>query len=161
MTQTRAYASPTSGQLGAAAELITAARLMLASAGRLSCFIPLIDDDAIDLLVRDRVTGAAAGLQVKSWTFRDGDRPRTVQFDIRKATWREDPGLYLLAVAIDGATALPETVWLIPSAEVAGVANHYPDRMTLTPSPRADSRDRYTRYRLTMREAAERLLPGP
>ena len=49
----------TSTQIGALAENVVANELMIESGGRLSPFQPIADDDGIDLLVYDKVTGNA------------------------------------------------------------------------------------------------------
>jgi hypothetical protein len=148
MTSTSAFAQPTSGQLGTAAEIMVACQLMLASGGRLSSYVPLVDDDGIDVMVHDKLTHQSIGLQVKSWTFLTETRPQTVQFDVGRNTWRDDPRLYLLCVAIDGHTAQLETAWLIASGAVSAISNVRAKKMSLTPNPRPNSKDRYAPYRL-------------
>lgn len=138
---------PSSGQLGAAAEIFSATRLVLDSGGRLSAFTPLVDDDAIDVTLLDKRMHASVGLQIKSWSFLSEDRPQTVQFDVRRATWREDRRLLLLAVAIDAMTGRLEAAWLVPSDEVAAIANVRDQNMSLTPSAKPESQDRYSAYR--------------
>ena len=85
------FPGPSSGQLGTAAEILVACQLMIASGGRFSSYVPLVDADGIDVMIHDKVTHRAIGLQIKSWTFQDATRPQTVQFDIRTSTWRDDP----------------------------------------------------------------------
>ncbi|WP_297730300.1 hypothetical protein [uncultured Maricaulis sp.] len=153
------YTRPTSGQLGTAAEILVACQLMIASKGRLSSYVPLVDADGIDVMVHDKVTHHAIGLQIKSWTFQDETRPQTVQFDVGISTWRDDPGLYLLAVAIDGHNAKLESAWLMPSGTVQTVANMGKRKMSLVPNHRPTSKDRYTPYRLHhMAQVADALI---
>jgi hypothetical protein len=152
------YARPTSGQLGTAAEIMIACQLMLASQGRLSSYVPLVDDDGIDVMVHDKLTRRSLGLQVKSWTFLSEDRPRTVQFDVGLNTWRKDASLFLLAVAMDGLAAQMETAWLMPSDTVKTVANVGSKKMSLTPNPRHTSQDRYAPYRLASMSAVASAL---
>lgn len=159
MTTRPAYARPTSGQLGTAAEIMVACQLMLASGGRLSSYVPLVDDDGIDVMVHDKLTHQSIGLQIKSWTFLSEARPQTVQFDVGRNTWRSDPRLHLLCVAVDGHTAQLEAAWLIGSGEVPAISNLRPKKMSLTPNPRPNSRDRYAPYRLDdMAAVADRLI---
>ena len=148
MTPRPAYAKPTSGQLGTAAEIMVACQLMLASRGRLSSYVPLVDDDGIDVMVHDKLTHQSLGLQIKSWTFLSEARPQTVQFDVGRNTWRDDARLFLLCVAIDGHTAQLEAAWLVASRDVAAISNVRSKKMSLTPNPRPNSRDRYAPYRL-------------
>lgn len=159
MTQTHTPPRPTGGQLGAAAEIMAAAQLMLASDGRFSCYVPLVDDDAIDVMIHDKVSHGTIGLQIKSWTFLNEARPQTVQFDVRRKTWRDSPALVLLAIAIDGTTGRLETAWLVPSGEVAQIGGTGKDKMSLCPNPRHTSADQYSSYRLTsMREVAQAII---
>lgn len=148
MTTSPAYTRPTSGQLGTAAESMVACQLMLASGGRLSSYVPLVDDDGIDVMVHDKLTHQSIGLQIKSWTYLNEARPQTVQFDVGRNTWRDDPQLFLLCVAIDGCKAQLEAAWLIASGDVTTVSNMYAKKMSLVPNPRPNSKDRYAPYRL-------------
>ncbi|MEN0654001.1 MULTISPECIES: hypothetical protein [Hyphobacterium] len=147
MASALTFNRPTSGQLGTAAEIMVACQLMLASGGRLSSYVPLVDDDGIDVMVHDKLTHQSLGLQIKSWTFLSEARPQTVQYDVGRTTWRDDARLFLLCVAIDGHTAQLEVAWLIASREVPAVSNLRAKKMSLTPNPRANSKDRYAPYR--------------
>jgi hypothetical protein len=159
MTTRPAYARPTSGQLGTAAEIMVACQLMLASRGRLSSYVPLVDDDGIDVMVHDKLTHQSIGLQVKSWTFLSEARPQTVQFDVGRNTWRDDARLFLLCAAIDGHTAQLEAAWLIASDALPAISNVRAKKMSLTPNPRPISKDRYAPYRLDdMAAVADRLI---
>ena len=51
--------SMTQTQIGTIGEVTVAAQLMLGSNGRFSPFLPFADDDGIDLIVYDKVTGAS------------------------------------------------------------------------------------------------------
>ena len=153
------FPGPSSGQLGTAAEILVACQLMIASGGRLASYVPLVDADGIDVMIHDKVTHRAIGLQIKSWTFQGAARPQTVQFDIRTSTWRDDPALYLLAVAIDGENARLESAWLLPSGDVHTVARQGRQKMSLAPNHRATSKDRYSAFRMHhMAEVAEALI---
>ena len=147
--------SPT--QIGAIAEALVASGLMQASGGRLAPFRPVADDDGIDLLMYDKATGNAIPLQVKSRTGTDGSAGTTVQFDLRLSTFRPDGKGYLLAVLMkDGA---PDTLWLIPMADLPGLTRRGPDRLVMVASPSLDSRDRYSPYRCShLQEVSGRLV---
>jgi hypothetical protein len=58
----------TSTQRGAIGESVVATGLMLASAGQLSPYKPIADDDGIDLLLVDKRSRAIVQLQVKCRT---------------------------------------------------------------------------------------------
>lgn len=135
-----------SSQRGTIAEYFVATALMAASGGRLSPFVPLVDDHGVDLVVLDKPTGRSLAVQVKSWV--GGDPARgTVQFDVRKATFREAGGGALIAVVLDPAGPSMQAAWLFPMAEVPAVAVERADKYALSPGRSPDSRDRYAAYR--------------
>ena len=77
-----ARGSITTTQIGAIGEHIAASQLMLASQGRLSPFLPMADDDGIDLLIFDKVTRSTLPIQIKSRTGIDQTTGRPVQFAV-------------------------------------------------------------------------------
>lgn len=135
----------TTTQIGAIGEHIAASQIMLASNGRLSPFLPMADDDGIDLLVRDKVTRATLPIQIKSRTALDRSAGRTVQFDVRLKTLSSDG--YLLALLFDWQAALVERAWLVPMHELKSVAIIRRDKLSITPAVKDTSQDRYTPYR--------------
>ena len=58
----------TSTQIGTLAENLVTNELMIESSGRLSPFQPIADDDGIDVLIYDKVTGKALPIQIKART---------------------------------------------------------------------------------------------
>lgn len=150
----------TTTQIGKVGETIVGAQLMLASAGRLSPFLPIADDGGIDLVVHDKVTGRSLTLQVKGRVAKDEDGGSGyTQFDVRIATLREDAGMFLLAVLLDLDKGGVQRAWLIPMAELAAVSLRKADKLSITPSPSPTSRDRYTPYRChSMADVAARLI---
>ena len=146
-------------QIGAVSEHMVAAQLMLASGGRLSPYLPIADDNGVDLMIHDQQTRRTLRIQVKSRTGLDKAAGGTVQFDVRRSTFSEDG--YLLAVLFGERGAEIDRAWLIPMAELPSVANARADRYAITPSPKDTSRDRYTPYRCRdLAEVSERLM-GP
>lgn len=137
----------TSSQRGTISEYFVATALMSASDGRLSPFVPLSDDYGIDLVVLDKETGRTLAVQVKSWIGGAGSARRTVQFDVRKATYRSDGGVVLLALVLRSAPISMEASWLIPMPDVPGLATDYPEKYALSPSRSPESGDRYSPYR--------------
>ena len=135
-----------SSQRGTIAEYFVATALMAASGGRLSPFVPLVDDHGVDLMVLDKETGRSVAIQVKSWLTRESARA-TVQFDVRKATFREADGGALVALVLDRDGMVLEAAWLIPMADVPAVAVDRADKYAMAPSRSPDSRDRYAPYR--------------
>lgn len=135
-----------SSQRGTIAEYFVATALMAASGGRLSPFVPLVDDHGVDLVVLDKETGRSVAVQVKSWLGGQTDRA-TVQFDVRKSTYREADGGALVALVLDPEGMAMEAAWLIPMADVPSVAVERQDKYAMAPSRSPGSRDRYARYR--------------
>ncbi|MGF7175272.1 hypothetical protein [Azospirillum doebereinerae] len=149
----------TSTQIGKVGETIVGAQLMLASAGRLSPFLPIADDGGIDLVVHDKVTGRSLTIQVKGRVAKEEDTLGYTQFDVRTATFREEDGMFLLAVLLDLGKGGIQRAWLIPMAELAAVSMRKAEKLTITPSPNPASKDRYTPYRcLDMADVATRLI---
>lgn len=133
----------TSTQIGAIGESLVATGLMAASGGRLAPFKPVADDDGVDLLLFDKLTGKAIPLQVKSRTCLD--RGGTAQFDVRLKTFTPAGSGYLLAALLDGMTV--RTAWLIPAKELAVVAKQAPGKLVVAASPGLAARDKYRPYR--------------
>ena len=104
-------------QLGTIAETLVSAQLMLVSGGRLSTFVPQADDDGIDLLVLDKLTRQTLAIQIKA-RYAAIDKPGPIQFDTRVRTFRDVPGTWVLAVAVDPDSATLWRLWLIPSSEL-------------------------------------------
>ena len=155
---TSAAKSLTQTQIGSIGEVTVAAQLMLGSQGRLSPFLPFADDDGIDLIVYDKVTGASLPVQVKARTSATLGKSDTVVFGVRRKTFGGHAGAFLLAILLDMAGGLIRRAWLIPMAELEAVARCGRDKLSITPSAKADSRDRYTPYRCAdMTEVARRL----
>ena len=131
----------TSTQKGAVTEHLVASVLTLASDGRLSPFMPMSDDDGVDLLVLDKVTNAVLAIQVKS-AIANASR-KTVQFDVRKATLGVHANRYLLAVLFDPDSVAIALSWLIPMSDVPTVSVAQATKFALSPSTAATTADRY------------------
>ena len=150
--------SMTQTQIGTIGEVTVAAQLMLASDGRFSPFLPFADDDGIDLIVYDKVTGISLPMQVKARTSAKLGKSDTIVFDIRRKTFSEHEHSFLLAILLDMAGGQIRRAWLIPMAELSDVARVKPEKLSITPSAKEGSRDRYTPYRCTdMTAVAQRL----
>lgn len=80
---------------------------MVESEGRLSSFQPVADDDGIDVLVYDKITGRAAPVQIKSRTKAikkrgTNSQGSVVHFEVRKATLDFERKAFLLCVLLNG-----------------------------------------------------------
>lgn len=149
----------TDTQMGAIGEASVATQLMLASNGRFSPFLAFADDIGIDLLVYDKVTGGSLPLQVKSRSSDKLGKSDTVQFDVRANTFSNRTGSFLLAILLDMTGGGVLRAWLIPMSELSDVARVKTEKLSITPSAKGTSKDRYTRYRcVDMAEVARRLI---
>ena len=145
-------------QIGTIGEVTVAAQLMLGSNGRFSPFLPFADDDGIDLIVYDKATGRSLPVQVKARTSTKLGKSDTVVFDVRRQTFSEHKGAFLLAILLDMAGGRIDRAWLFPMSELPSVARERPDKYSITPSAKDGSKDRYTPYRCAdMTEVAKRL----
>ncbi len=82
----------------------------------------------------------------------------TILFDVRRKTFSEHEHSFLLAILLDMAGGQIRRAWLIPMAELSNVARVKPEKLSITPSAKEGSRDRYTPYRCAdMAEVAQRL----
>ena len=148
----------TQTQIGTIGEVTVAAQLMLASDGRLSPFLPFADDDGIDLIVYDKVTGTSLPVQVKARTSATLGKSDTIVFDVRRKTFSDHAGSFLLAILLDMTGGLILRAWLIPMSELNAVARVKAEKLSITPSAKYASRDRYAPYRCrNMAEVARRL----
>lgn len=116
---------------------------MAASGGRLAPFKPFADDDGIDLLLFDKLTGKATPLQVKSRTGFDDPKAQTVQFDVRRSTFAARG--YAVMALVDGSNL--RTLWLIPGERLADVAMCRAGKFVVVASAKAASKDRYREFR--------------
>jgi hypothetical protein len=149
----------TQTQIGTIGEVTVAAQLMLASDGRLSPFLPFADDDGIDLIVYDKVTGLSLPVQVKARTSVKLGKSDTIVFDVRRKTFSDHAGAFLLAILLDMTGGLILRAWLIPMSALSAVARVKAEKLSITPSAKDTSRDRYAPYRCRdMAEVAERLV---
>ena len=147
----------TSTQIGAIGESAAAIGLVLASGGRLAPFEPFADDDGIDILIYDKVSKRVIPLQVKSRTKVDNEKAKTVQFDVRKATFSDKGGSHLLAQLLDGSGLV--CAWLIPMSDLKSTDKDGKTKYTVVACANATSQDRFTPYRCSsMAEVADRLI---
>lgn len=150
--------SMTQTQIGTIGEVTVAAQLMLGSEGRFSPFLPFADDDGIDLIVYDKVTGLSLPVQVKARTSAKLGKSDTILFDVRRKTFSDHEGAFLLAILLDMGGGAIDRAWLIPMAELGSIARVKAEKLSITPSAKEASKDRYTPYRCTgMAEVAQRL----
>lgn len=144
-------------QRGRLTEESVAWQLMAHSAGRLTPFRPNVDDDGIDLVLFDKPTGVCLPIQIKGWHV-PPSQVGTIQFDVRRSTFRPVPNGFLLTVW-ETKVGMTEMAWLVPLDRVHEVARSYPEKFSLSPSTKPESADRYTPWRcLGMDEVCRRLI---
>lgn len=124
---------------------------MIASDGRLSMYWPVADDDGIDLLVYDKLSGRALPTQVKSRTVtlmrRSGKRGNVVHFEIRKATFRADRFVCVVLVLLSPDASTIERAWVMPMQDLPKYAASRSTKYVIRPSRSLTSRDKCSRYR--------------
>ena len=148
----------TQTQIGTIGEVTVAAQLMLGSNGRFSPFLPFADDDGFDLIVHDKMTGVSLPVQVKARTSAKLGKSDTIMFDVRRKTFNDHDGSFLLAILLDMSGGVIRRAWLIPMSELEGVARVNDDKLSITPSAKDESKDRYSSYRcMDMTVVADRL----
>lgn len=153
-----------STQIGAIGENLLVNAVMKASDGRLSPFQPLADDDGLDVLFFDKLTGNSVAIQLKCRTVsirkRNSDeRGNIVHFQVRQATFNEARQAYLVAALFNDDLSQFLTTWFIPMALLPEVAKDISGKWVIRPSKAANSADRYTLYRcFTADELAQRII---
>lgn len=139
--------TPSSTQIGAIAVNHVANVLMITSGGRLSTFWPVADDDGIDLLIYDKLTGRAMPAQVKSRTVAlkkkgSSERGNVVHFEIRKATFRADRYACAIFVLLSADAASIERAWVMPMLELPKYAASRESKYVVRANKALDTRDR-------------------
>ena len=77
---------------------------------------------------------------------------------MRRKTFNANEGAFLLAILLDMTDGSIQRAWLIPMPELSSVARVKAEKLSITPSAKESSNDRYTPYRCTdMTEVARRL----
>ena len=106
----------TTTQIGTIAENLVMNQIIIHSTGRLSPFIPIADDDGIDLVIYDKITGFAIPIQVKSRTntlYKRGTKERgnLVAFSVRKKKLNTERDMMLLCVLLSKNLLSIEVTW--------------------------------------------------
>jgi len=144
--------SLTSTQIGAIGENLLVNAVMMASGGRLTAFQPVADDDGLDVLFFDKLSGSSIALQLKCRTvtlFKRGTKERGngVHFEVRKSTFKEARRAYLVAGLLNEDLTHFLTMWLIPMSELPNVARSGREKWVIRANKTSTSRDRCTPYR--------------
>jgi len=154
----------TSTQIGTLAENLIANELMIESSGRLSPFQPVADDDGIDVLIYDKVSGKAVPIQIKARTNTINkagkkERSNTVHFEVRKATLNEKRRTLLLCVLLDESLRKTERAWLIHLSDLPAIASNRKDKYVIRANRQATSKDKYKQFQCKdIAEVYQRLI---
>jgi len=141
-----------STQIGAIAENLVANELMIESKGRLSPFQPIADDDGLDVLIYDKVTGRAVPIQIKARTNTlkkkgSAERGNVVHFEVKKSSHRGDRHALLLCVLLSPDLRSTERAWLLPLHELPLLASVKESKYTIRASKQLTSNDKYKKFR--------------
>jgi hypothetical protein len=152
-----------STQIGAIAENLVANELMIESKGRLSPFQPIADDDGIDVLIYDKVTGRAVPIQIKARTNTikkkgSQERGNIAHFEVRKSNHRDDRHALLLCVLLSPDIRSTERAWLLPLNELSLLANVKESKYVIRANKLLTSNDRYTKFRCADIKEVSKLL---
>ena len=137
----------TSTQRGKIGDLQVATVLMAQTDGLLTPFVPLSEDQGVDLIVLNKKTGVSLPIQVKTWFLVPQHPPSRVQFDLNKATYSEGQRGAVVCVALDASTLAVSISWVIPLRRVAEVGTEQPKKYALAPSRLENSEDKYREFR--------------
>jgi hypothetical protein len=141
-----------STQIGAIGENLLVNAVMKASKGRLSPFKPVADDDGLDVLFFHKDTGNSVAIQLKCRANTDRrsnskERGNTAQFDVRKATFKDERRASLVAGLLNEGMTDFVCAWFIPMEEMNKVGNERSDKYVITPSKAEVCKDKYKKYR--------------
>jgi hypothetical protein len=154
----------TSTQIGAIGENLLINAVMKSSDGRLTPFQPLADDDGLDVLFFDKLTGASVAVQLKcrTTTIRNPYTKKlgnTVHFQVRQATYKEARRAYLVAALLDEPLTNFQAMWFIPMQVLPHMGKDIGGNWVIRPSRSAASADKYTPFRCMTPEAlAQRIV---
>lgn len=153
-----------STQIGAIGENLLINAVMKASDGRLSPFQPLADDDGLDVLFFDKLTGNSIAIQLKCRTatirkHHSEDRGNIAHFQVRQATFNQTRRAYLVAALFNEDLTHFLATWFIPMACLPDVGKDISGKWVIRPSKAEGSVDRYAQYRcMTAEDLAERII---
>ncbi|MFF7898306.1 hypothetical protein ACIP4X_04835 [Streptomyces sp. NPDC088817] len=153
--------SPAAARMGKAAEYLVAASCILATRGELNVSTSLVDDEGVDLVFHRRGGSATLAVQVKARmsTGVQVQQGRLMAF-VRSQTFHPRADLDMLFVAVDVELGAVTTAWLIPSGTFGEMVTepNSKGRFRFSASMKADSKDRWSPYRLTAAELPRRIL---
>ena len=156
---TAAESKLSSRQKGTISENRVAEMITLASAGNLSCFKPISDDDGLDLIVCPKGEFQPIFIQVKS-RFKLQKSKSFIQ-NVGKKTFTPHKAFYLLFMLFDETDLEVKALWLIPSLDFereaiflkAGKSHKDTYRFASSASPK--TKDKWKPYLITKEDKAD------
>lgn len=140
----------TSKQKGEISENRVAEIITLASAGNISCFRPITDDDGLDLIISPKGQFKPLFIQVKS-RFILQKNGRFIQ-NVGFGTFRPHKSFYVLFLLFNEKTLEVDAIWFVPSLDFGKKAFHkkagetYKSFYRITANPRSTSKDKWAEY---------------
>ena len=153
-----------STQIGSLAENLVANELMIESEGRLSAFQPVADDDGIDILFYDKVTGKYVPVQIKArrnTINKPGkqERGNTVHFEVRKVAIKTERNVALLCVLLSQDMRSTERAWIIPISKLKDLASNRKSKYVIRANKQLSSADKYKFFQCeNIAEVADRVI---
>lgn len=153
----------TSTQIGSLAENLLANLLMIESKGRLSPFQPIADDDGIDLLIFDKITGLSIPIQVKARTntiYKSGtqERGNIVHFEVRKIALKSERSFLFACILLNSSMTSIDCAWLIAASDLIETARSNDTKFILRANKSNASKDKHTKFRYESVEALAHAL---
>lgn len=153
-----------STQIGVIGENLLINEVMKASKGRLSPFAPIADDDGLDILFFDKITGNSVAIQLKCRTVsirkkNSKERGHSVHFQVRKATFKEARRAFLVAALFNDGLTDFKCTWFIPMGLLPDIGKDISGKYVIRPSKSNNSADKYTSFRcMNTEELAQRII---
>lgn len=146
--------------IGRAIEYLVAATVVLAGDARLNVMTAIADDEGVDLVFRRRGGDVTLAVQVKGRrTTSSVLRMGVFQQEVRKATFRPRPALFVLFVAVDGNRGAIERAWFVPSVDFCRLANEVAGgtKLRLRASTGSATKDKWATFRVDPSALAARI----
>ena len=151
----------TETQKGKLAQDLLAQVCLIGSNGKISVALPMVDDEAIDLIFYLRgLSEKTLFAQVKSrWTSSEGVKGGKFRTQVRKASFHARDNYYLIFVAYDeDKLQLVQPLWFVPSTEFVRLTKGQKQAKRIVFESRFDSNDMWKPYRLNLRELASSII---
>lgn len=147
----------TSVQKGNIIESQIANILMLVSDGDLTPSLPIVDDYGVDIVLGAKSTFNTVSIQVKSRFVTNSRYKNRLDFQIQKKGFQADKRLFVLCVYFDQSAGSIDTMWLIPSLDIAGNAVSLEKHYRVVASRTLSSSDKWSGYKVSPQDLVAKL----